>query len=106
LSSTPHNVINKPDKREWQWRKRESNPVVRTDKNKNCFVMKISFLIKMLKTLSTQPGALSDAAVLPLSRATRLLSTREMHRLFATQPWLKMETCREGRYQHAFCEKG
>lgn len=38
------------------------------------------------------------------SRA-RVLSTREMNRLFATQPWKKLETWREGRYQYALCEK-
>ena len=38
------------------------------------------------------------------SRA-RVLSTREMNRLFATQPWSKVETWREGRYQYALCEK-
>jgi ubiquinone/menaquinone biosynthesis C-methylase UbiE len=36
----------------------------------------------------------------------RVLSTREMNRLFATQPWQKIETWREGRYQYALCEKG
>jgi|SRR5882724_8279 len=36
----------------------------------------------------------------------RVLSLREMNRLFATQPWLKIETWREGRYQYALCEKG
>jgi arsenite methyltransferase len=36
----------------------------------------------------------------------RVLSTREMNRLFATQPWCKIETWREGRYQYALCEKG
>lgn len=39
------------------------------------------------------------------SRA-RVLSAREMNRLFATQPWRKVETWREGRYQYALCEKG
>ena len=39
------------------------------------------------------------------SRA-RVLSTREMNRLFATQPWRNVETWREGRYQYALCEKG
>jgi arsenite methyltransferase len=39
------------------------------------------------------------------SRA-RVLSMREMNRLFATQPWRKMETWRDGRYQYALCEKG
>jgi arsenite methyltransferase len=38
------------------------------------------------------------------SRA-RVLSTREMNRLFATQPWRKVETWRDGRYQYALCEK-
>jgi arsenite methyltransferase len=36
----------------------------------------------------------------------KVLSTREMNRLFASQPWRKMETWREGRYQYALCEKG
>lgn len=36
----------------------------------------------------------------------RVLSMREMNRLFATQPWRKIETWREGRYQYALCEKG
>ena len=36
----------------------------------------------------------------------RVLSAREMNRLFATQPWTKIETWREGRYQYALCEKG
>jgi arsenite methyltransferase len=36
----------------------------------------------------------------------RVLSTREMNRLFASQPWRKVETWREGRYQYALCEKG
>ena len=36
----------------------------------------------------------------------RVLSTREMNRLFATQPWRRVETWREGRYQYALCEKG
>ena len=35
----------------------------------------------------------------------RVLSLREMNRLFATQPWQKIETWREGRYQYALCEK-
>jgi ubiquinone/menaquinone biosynthesis C-methylase UbiE len=39
------------------------------------------------------------------SRA-RVLSMREMNRLFATQPWARIETWREGRYQYALCEKG
>jgi SAM-dependent methyltransferase len=38
------------------------------------------------------------------SRA-RVLSLREMNRLFATQPWRKIETWRDGRYQYALCEK-
>ena len=36
----------------------------------------------------------------------RVLSLREMNRLFATQPWRKIETWREGRCQYALCEKG
>lgn len=39
------------------------------------------------------------------SRA-RVLSAREMNRLFASQPWRKMETWTDGRYQYALCEKG
>lgn len=39
------------------------------------------------------------------SRA-KVLSAREINRLFASQPWRKMETWREGRYQYALCEKG
>ena len=39
------------------------------------------------------------------SRA-RVLSTREMNRLFATRSWRKIETWRDGRYQYALCEKG
>ena len=35
----------------------------------------------------------------------RVLSIREMNRLFATQPWRRVETWREGRYQYALCEK-
>jgi ubiquinone/menaquinone biosynthesis C-methylase UbiE len=38
--------------------------------------------------------------------SARVLSLREMNRLFATQPWRKIETLREGRYQYALCEKG
>ncbi len=38
------------------------------------------------------------------SRA-RVLSIREMNRLFASQPWRKIETWRDGRYQYALCEK-
>jgi arsenite methyltransferase len=38
------------------------------------------------------------------SRA-RVLSMREMNRLFATQPWRTIETWRDGRYQYALCEK-
>jgi arsenite methyltransferase len=39
------------------------------------------------------------------SKAT-VLSSRELDRLFATQPWRQMKTWREGRYQYALCEKG
>lgn len=39
------------------------------------------------------------------SRA-RVLSAREMNRLFASQPWRKMETWADGRYRYALCEKG
>ncbi|HVF73281.1 MAG TPA: class I SAM-dependent methyltransferase [Chthoniobacterales bacterium] len=35
----------------------------------------------------------------------RVLSLREMNRLFGSQPWRKVETWREGRYQYALCEK-
>ncbi len=35
----------------------------------------------------------------------RVLSAREMNRLFATQPWRKMKTWQDGRYQYALCEK-
>jgi ubiquinone/menaquinone biosynthesis C-methylase UbiE len=38
-------------------------------------------------------------------RRARVLSLREMNRLFATQPWRKIETWRDGRYQYALCEK-
>jgi arsenite methyltransferase len=38
------------------------------------------------------------------SRA-RVLAAREMSKLFATQPWRKVEIWREGRYQYALCEK-
>lgn len=36
----------------------------------------------------------------------RVLSSREMDHLFATQPWRQMRTWREGHYQYALCEKG
>lgn len=36
----------------------------------------------------------------------KVLSAREMNRLFASQAWQKMETWRDGRYQYALCEKG
>ena len=36
----------------------------------------------------------------------QVLSPREMEHLFATQPWKKMKTWREGRYHYALCEKG
>jgi len=39
------------------------------------------------------------------SKAT-VLSSRELNRLFATQPWRQMKTWQEGRYQYALCEKG
>ena len=35
----------------------------------------------------------------------RVLSSGEMDRLFATQPWRKMKTWQDGRYQYALCEK-
>lgn len=36
----------------------------------------------------------------------RVLSSHEMNRLFASQPWRQMKTWREGCYQYALCEKG
>ena len=39
------------------------------------------------------------------SRA-KVLSARAMDRLFASQPWQKMETWTDGRYRYALCEKG
>jgi ubiquinone/menaquinone biosynthesis C-methylase UbiE len=39
------------------------------------------------------------------SRA-KVLSAREMNRLFASQPWKEMETWADGRYQYALCKKG
>lgn len=36
----------------------------------------------------------------------KVLSTREMNRLFASQPWRNMDTWQDGRYQYALCEKG
>ena len=39
------------------------------------------------------------------SRA-KVLSAREMNRLFASQPWRNMDTWQDGRYQYALCEKG
>ena len=39
------------------------------------------------------------------SRA-KVLSAREMNRLFTSQPWRKVETWTDGRYQYALCEKG
>jgi len=38
--------------------------------------------------------------------SAKVLSMREMNRLFASQPWKKMETWKDGRYQYALCEKG
>lgn len=35
----------------------------------------------------------------------RVLASGEMERLFATQPWRKMKTWQDGRYQYALCEK-
>jgi ubiquinone/menaquinone biosynthesis C-methylase UbiE len=35
----------------------------------------------------------------------RVLAPGEMDRLFATQPWRKMKTWQDGRYQYALCEK-
>ncbi len=35
-----------------------------------------------------------------------VLSSCELNRLFATQPWRQMKTWQEGRYQYALCEKG
>lgn len=39
------------------------------------------------------------------SRA-RVLAAGEMKKLFASQPWRKMTTWKDGRYQYALCEKG
>jgi arsenite methyltransferase len=39
------------------------------------------------------------------SRA-RVLAAGEMEKLFASQPWGKMTTWKDGRYQYALCEKG
>ena len=39
------------------------------------------------------------------SRA-RVLAAGEMQTLFASQPWRKMTTWKDGRYQYALCEKG
>ena len=36
----------------------------------------------------------------------KVLSSRELNRLFATQPWRQMKTWQEGSYQYALCEKG
>jgi arsenite methyltransferase len=36
----------------------------------------------------------------------KVLSARELNRLFGTQPWRKMKMWREGLYQYALCEKG
>jgi ubiquinone/menaquinone biosynthesis C-methylase UbiE len=35
----------------------------------------------------------------------RVLSSSEMYRLFATQPWRNIKVWRDGRYQYALCEK-
>ena len=35
----------------------------------------------------------------------RVLSSPEMDRLFAAQPWRKMKTWQDGRYHYALCEK-
>jgi ubiquinone/menaquinone biosynthesis C-methylase UbiE len=36
----------------------------------------------------------------------KVLSARELDRLFASQPWREMKTWQDGRYQYALCEKG
>lgn len=36
----------------------------------------------------------------------KVFSSRELNRLFATQPWRQMKTWQEGHYQYALCEKG
>jgi arsenite methyltransferase len=36
----------------------------------------------------------------------RVLSRRELNRLFASQPWAQMKTWQDGRYQYALCKKG
>ena len=36
----------------------------------------------------------------------KVLSSRQMKRLFETQPWSRIKMWQDGRYQYAFCEKG
>jgi arsenite methyltransferase len=36
----------------------------------------------------------------------KVLSAREMNKLFASQPWRQIKTWQDGRYQYALCEKG
>ncbi len=39
-------------------------------------------------------------------RKATVLSRADFQTLFATQPWRKMKTWQDGRYQYALCEKG
>src|SRR6185295_16569706 len=39
-------------------------------------------------------------------RRAAVLSHRAFENLFATQPWKRVSTWRDGRYQYALCEKG
>ena len=39
-------------------------------------------------------------------RKAQVLSPAAFAELFASQPWLKVKTWRDGRYQYALCEKG
>ncbi len=39
-------------------------------------------------------------------RKATVLSSDHFKKLFATQPWRKMRTWQDGRYQYALCEKG
>lgn len=39
-------------------------------------------------------------------RKASVLSQREFEGLFATQPWKRVHTWQDGRYQYALCEKG
>jgi hypothetical protein len=39
-------------------------------------------------------------------RRAMVLSHRAFENLFVTQPWKRVSTWRDGRYQYALCEKG